>query len=331
MSKEKVTPQNLAEMVKTAQEAAVKEAMEQAQAIYGNIPGLQMPDMNSIQDQIMAQMKTSVSDIDEIQAQQAAIMKAAGVDMETMASQSMEYARQMVQELDNMNVFDEEWTINRSDDGKLDKEQLRLLAFGAPMLVYNDEKVDTIDNDNDSDSIKYTLKEWWNVTDHQSTMEIVKWLLEEGAHAEADNALADIHKRGVENIPSEERYDGESKMGDACLIVESILGNGWCPVGKLPQSAIAWDLVRVVNLGRWAHLCGYINEDEMWQVMQITADTAQKHFSSWEEYGRSFVLGRGIWHGEPQDSETAYEIVTLLLENEESPWKQVNWENNMDH
>lgn len=326
MSKEKVTPQNLGEMVKTAQEAAVKEAMEQAQAICGSIPGLQMLDMGSMQEQIMAQMKTSVADIDEIQAQQAAIMKAAGVDMETVANQSMEYACQMVQELDDVNEFDEEWTINSSGDGKLDKEQLRLLAFGAPLLVYNDERIDTIDSENDSDIIKYTLKEWWNVTDYKSTAEIVKWLLEEGVHAEADNVLADIYKRGVENIPAEECYDEENKMGDACLIVESILGNGWCPVGKLPQSTIAWDLVRVVNLGRWAYLCGYINEDEMWQVMQITADTAQKHFTSWEEYGRSFVLGRGLWHGEPQDSETAHEIVTLLLENEESPWKQVNWE-----
>ncbi|MCP9612251.1 DUF1266 domain-containing protein [Coprobacter tertius] len=326
MSKQKETPQNLEEMVKTAQEAAVKEAIEQAQAIYGSIPGLQMPDMGNMQEQIMAQMKTDVSNIDEIQAQQAAIMKAAGIDIETIASQSMEYAHQVAQDLNNMNEFDEEWTINRSNEGKLNKEQLRLLAFGAPLLVYNDEKIDTIDCESDSDTIKYILKEWWDVTDHKSTAEIVKWLLEEGVHAEADNVLADIHKRGVENIPAEERYDEENKMGDACLIVESILKNGWCPVGKLPQSTVAWDLVRAVNLGRWAYLCDYINEDEMWQVMQITADTAQKYFSSWEEYGRSFVIGRGIWHGEPQDCESAHEIVTLLLENEESPWKLVNWE-----
>lgn len=227
MSKQKETPQNLEEMVKTAQEAAVKEAIEQAQAIYGSIPGLQMPDMVNMQEQIMAQMKTDVSNIDEIQAQQAAIMKAAGIDIETIASQSMEYAHQVAQDLNNMNEFDEEWTINRSNEGKLNKEQLRLLAFGAPLLVYNDEKIDTIDCESDSDTIKYILKEWWDVTDHKSTAEIVKWLLEEGVHAEADNVLADIHKRGVENIPAEERYDEENKMGDACLIVESILKNGW--------------------------------------------------------------------------------------------------------
>lgn len=67
------------------------------------------------------------------------------------------------------------------------------------------------------------------------------------------------------------------------------------------------------------------NEEEMWQIMQIAADTAVEHFSSWEEYGRSFIMGRGVWHGDPDDSETAYDIVSLLLENEESPWKQQHW------
>ena len=32
----------------------------------------------------------------------------------------------------------------------------------------------------------------------------------------------------------------------------------------------------------------------MWQVMQVAGDTARKHFSSWEEYGRSFAMGRGV-------------------------------------
>ena len=53
--------------------------------------------------------------------------------------------------------------------------------------------------------------------------------------------------------------------------------------------------------------------------------TALEHFSSWEEYGTSFIMGRGVWHGDPDDSETAYEIVSLLLEDDESPWKKSNF------
>lgn len=321
MTKENSNSQSAEEMVRAAQEAAVKAAMEQAQAMFGNMPGFQMT--GGMQEQIMAQMGAGMPDMAELQAQQEAMLKAAGIDPETVAQagrQNMAYANQM------MEAFgDDSWTINRAEYGKLDEEQLRLLAFGAPMLVYNDENVDTIDSDADVETIKYTLEDWWNVADRDSTLGIVRWLLEEGHHAEADEALAEIRTRGFETISQEERLDEDSKMGDVCLIMESMIENGWCLEDRMPESVIAWDLVRVVNLGRWAYLCGYVNADEMWQIMQVAADTAVEHFSSWEEYGRSFIMGRGVWHGDPDDSETAKEIVELLLENDESPWKQSYW------
>ena len=326
MTKEKAYPQSPEEMAKAAQEAAVKAAMEQAQAMLGNIPGFQMPE--GIQEQLMAQMGAGMPDMAAAQAQHEAMLKAAGVDPASVAQagrQNMAYAQQMMQEM--MDAFGSDgWTINKTGDGKLDAAQLRLLAFGAPMLVYNDENVDSIDCPaEDVESIRSTIESWWNVTDHESTLEIVKWLLEEGHHADADEAMKELRKRGLAGISQEERDDEESKMGDVCLIAESMKENGWCPGGQMPGSVIAWDLVRVVNLGRWAYLCGYLTEDEMWQIMQLAADTALEHFSSWEEYGMSFVMGRGVWHGDPDDSETAYEIVSLLLKDNESPWKESNF------
>ncbi len=328
-------------MARAAQEAAVKAAMEQAQAMFGNIPGFQMPE--GMQEQLMAQMGAGMPDMAAAQAQHEAMLRAAGVDPATVAQagrQNMAYAQQMMQEMmggalgeelsssdamaQMMDAFcSDGWTISRAGDGKLDTAQLRLLAFGAPMLVYNDENVDSVDcPEEDVESIRSTIESWWNVTDRESTLEIVKWLLEEGHHADADKALEKVRKRGIENISQEERDDEESKMGDVCLIAESMEENGWCPGGQMPGSVIAWDLVRVVNLARWSYLCGYLNEDEMWQVMQLAADTALEHFSSWKEYGASFVMGRGVWHGDPGDSETAYGIVSLLLEDSESPWKK---------
>ncbi|MBO8464487.1 MAG: DUF1266 domain-containing protein [Bacteroidetes bacterium] len=341
MTKEKANPQSPEEMVKAAQEAAVKAAMEQAQAMFGSIPGFQMPD--GMQEHLMEQMGAGMPDMAAAQAQHEAMLKTAGVDPARVAQagrQNMAYAQQMMQEMmggalgeelsssdamaQMMDAFGSDgWTINRAGDGKLDAAQLRLLAFCAPMLVYNDENVDSIDcPEEDVESIRSTIESWWNVTDRESTLEIVKWLLEEGHHADADEALKELRKRGLAGISQEERDDEESKMGDVCLIAESMEENGWCPGGQMPGSVIAWDLVRVVNLGRWAYLCGYVNEDEMWQIMQVTADTALEYFSSWEEYGTSFVMGRGVWHGDPDDSETAYEIVSLLLEDSESPWKK---------
>ncbi|MCC8170903.1 MAG: DUF1266 domain-containing protein [Parabacteroides sp.] len=347
MAKEKLNePQSQEELIKAAQDATIKAAIEQAQSMFGNIPGFQMPDTDDMQAQIMAQMKAAVPDLEEIQAQQAAMGTLGDIDPEEMAQacrQNMAYAGQVMQEIEDgtlagklqdtdtalgrlMEDFDADWEINRAGNGELNAEQLRLLAFGAPLLVYNDEYVDAIDSEIDTNIIRTQLKNWWEVTDRESTFEIVEWLLNEGHHAGADNALAVLREHGSGNIPEEEYDNEESKMEDVCLIVKDMLENGYCTEKNIPQTAIAWDLVRVVNVGRWAYLCGYIAEGEMWEIMQQAVEVAKRYFSSWAEYGRSFVLGRGVWHGEPDDSETAYEIVSVLLENEESPWKQLAWD-----
>ena len=132
MTKEKTTSQSPEEMAKAAQEAAVKAAMEQAQSMFGNIPGFQMPE--GIQEQVMAQMTAGIPNMAEIQAQQEAMLKAAGIDMETVAEagrQNMTFAQQMMQNFYDLGDPDEGWSIHRSGEGKLDAGQLRLLAFGV--------------------------------------------------------------------------------------------------------------------------------------------------------------------------------------------------------
>lgn len=53
MTKERTAPQSPEDMAKAAQETAVKAAMEQAQSMFGSIPGFQMPE--GMQEQIMTQ------------------------------------------------------------------------------------------------------------------------------------------------------------------------------------------------------------------------------------------------------------------------------------
>lgn len=347
MSKEKMNHQSPEEIARAAQEAALKAAMEQAQAMFGGIPGFQMPDMENLQERMEAQMNAALPSLEEIQAQQAAMGTLGGIDPEVVARasrQNMAYASQAMEAM--LNGTDEDsltpegwsgllgdwgdaddsgWDIKRKGDGKLTDEQNRLLAFGAPLLVYNGEDVDAIESRIDADIFKEQLKDWWNVTNRDSTFEIAEWLLNEGHHADADNALAEILERGIENISEEERDDEDSKTGDVCLIVGHMLESGYCTAENLPSTAIAWDLVRMINLARWACLCGYLDRNEMWQLMRVTADIALNTFESWEEYGLSFAFGRGIWHGDPDECDTAYEIISTLLDKEESPWRQIRW------
>ena len=332
MANEKMKPQSPEEIARAAQEAA----LEQMRAMMGSIPG--MPDMPDMQAQIMAQMQAAVPNLAEIQAQQTAMGTLSGVDAAAVAEaarQNMAQATATMQamqdgslerELREANAAaldwlgeDDGWEIKRAEACRLTAEQCRLMAFAAPLLVYNDEAVDAVESEVLSETYRAQLQSWWNITDRESTLEIVRWLLLEGHHADADAALALM--RGDQS----EAGDPEEKAEDVQAIAEFMVENGYCTVETLPQTVIAWDLVRIANLGRWALHAGYLSEEEMWQVMQVAADTAREHFSSWEEYGRSFAMGRGVWHGDEEDCQTAWEIVTELLEEETSPWRQIPW------
>lgn len=335
MANEKMKPQSPEEIARAAQEAALK----QMRAMMGSIPGISnMPDMGDMQAQIMAQMQAAVPNLAEIQAQQAAMGTLGGVDAAAVAEaarQNMAQATATMQamqdgslerELREANAAaldwlgeDDGWEIKHAATCRLKAEQMRLMAFAAPLLVYNDEAVDAVESEVLPETYRAQLQSWWGITDRDSTLGIVQWLLHEGHHADADAALAlmrgDQPKAG----------DPEEKAEDVQLIAEFMIRNGYCTAETLPQTVIAWDLVRIANLGRWALHAGYLSEEEMWQVMQVAADTAREHFSSWEEYGRSFAFGRGVWHGDEEDCQTAWEIVTALLEEETSPWRQIPW------
>ena len=332
MANEKMKPQSPEEIARATQEAA----LEQMRAMMGSIPG--MPDMGDMQAQIMAQMQAAVPDLAEIQAQQAAMGTLGGVDAAAVAEaarQNMAQAAATMQamqdgslekELREANAAalawlgeDDGWEIKHAATCRLTAEQMRLMAFAAPLLIYNDEEVDAVESEVLPETYRAQLQSWWNITDRESTLEIVRWLLLEGHHADADAALALM--RGDQS----EAGDPEEKAEDVQAIAEFMIRNGYCTAETLPQTVIAWDLVRIANLGRWALHAGYLSEEEMWQVMQVAADTAREHFSSWEEYGRSFAFGRGVWHGDEEDCQTAWEIVTTLLEEETSPWQQIPW------
>lgn len=270
-------PQDYAEMIRAAQEQAVKLAQEQIQASLSSIQGVQMPDMNAMM--------------------------------------------QLMQEvIDTSDLLSDSWEINRKDETDLNREQLYMMAFGAPLFVYNSEFVNVLECTYDAEIIKDQMKDWWGIKDHDTTLEIVQWLLNEGHHDKADVILRQVHNN-IEEIPAE----AADKAEDVYPIIEYMIENEFCTKETLPVTAMAWDLVRVVNVARWTYQCGYISLSEVWEIMRRAAYTATHTFSSWEEYGKSFALGRGVWHGNEEDCEAAQEIVDTLLKDEASPWKQLTW------
>lgn len=78
--------ENYEDIIKATQEQAIKAIHEQAQAMFANIPGFQMPGMEDLQAQIQAQMQACVPNLDQIQAAQAALGAPGGMPAGTTNS-----------------------------------------------------------------------------------------------------------------------------------------------------------------------------------------------------------------------------------------------------
>lgn len=290
---------------------------------------------------MQAQKEAMKAAMQQAQSFQAQAMKEYGIDPETMQQaykQNLDFANSMIQQaMENgfipEDMTDEEYDLDTySDfqiiskgDNKLSSDEKKFLAYGAPLFVLDQDNVDSLESNTDADMLKEMLEEWWEVTDKKTLFDNIEWLLNEGEHADADLALSEIRKRGLWNISEEEKEDEDSKIGDVVAIAEYMIFVNGLTEHALPETVLAWDLVRAVNLARWGFICGYINEDEMWTSIKETAQIAKGKFNSWDEYGKSFAVGRGVWQGDSDDYEIANESVTTLLEDETSPWKVIKW------
>ena len=319
------------EIIRQGQEDAMRLAMENAKAMFGNVPGFQMPDMDMMKAMLDSQLDAVMPDLQ--QSASAYGTYAADPDaIRTAMEQNMAFARDMAGAAMDGSLADmfsayagddeEGWEILRADDGSLDGNKQHLMAFGAPLYVYNGEFVDSLAADEDDIStMRSTLESWWDVTDHDSAFGIFDWLLKEGHHAAHDPALAYIAEKGFDSISAE---DGE-ELGDAYRIACHMIRSGFCDSSSLPATAIGWDLSRATECAKWSYCCGYISEEEMWKVMDLIRSIARRTFSSWAEYGLSYVLGRGVWHGDEDDADTAYEVYSVLIGDEDSPWLRIEW------
>lgn len=208
-------------------------------------------------------------------------------------------------------------------------KQLHLLAIGAPLLVFNSEDVDSTLSGEEADELSERLKHFWDITDRDSAIETIEWLLNEGHRKMADMIIEIIHTYSspdalqlIYSKDGGEKGAWRQKYNDIQAILEHIQKEETIKVtDKLPVTIAGWDYARASHLVRWIWETGYIAEDEMWNYLQQIAGLTASTFSSWQEFGQSYALGRGCWRGMETDYDIAAEIVEVLLTNPGSPWQ----------
>lgn len=91
------------------------------------------------------------------------------------------------------------------------------------------------------------------------------------------------------------------------------------------KDIIAWDIGRAAYLVRVGVEMKYLKADEAWEYLEQAYQRAIRIFQSWEEFGRSYIIGRSFWASYPEERDVLgfCNVIKWLMKHPESPWLKV--------
>jgi hypothetical protein len=159
--------------------------------------------------------------------------------------------------------------------------------------------------------------------------ETLAWLTDEGGHRRIFESLgqqvAPLSDKEYQDFL--ETINSNPKLKHQAEVARKYYNN----LGS--KGILGWDYCRFICLCRWGYACGYLTKKEAWLLMMPIAVKLQKTFSSWEELGNNYLIGRSFWSLKYTQSEgNMYEqILKYLLTNTSSPWTQLQWNMNLEN
>lgn len=97
---------------------------------------------------------------------------------------------------------------------------------------------------------------------------------------------------------------------------------------EIEKGVAAYDASILVGQARRAFSAGIITEQEAWKVIEQATELAKNTFSSWEEFGKSHILGFSLDIRQEFNKgykEEYYHIYKQVVENQNSPWQKIEW------
>ncbi|MCT4638986.1 MAG: DUF1266 domain-containing protein [Bacteroidales bacterium] len=282
-----------------------EDMMSQMQQMYGNIPGMEQLQNMNLNEMISDTVDNIVDSIDEEE--------------------------------------DEDWELRWNNDSTLNNEQQHALSVGSIMRIARGEVVNALtSNDDDAYLIADTIKNQWDVYDHDSAIHTLDWLKNEG-HRDIYIAVKQITettewylaedsiRTGLPlmiNIDTSDEEAAEGVMRRALSFYDNMKqiirinkSSGEGPL-SYPETISSWDYGRLVNMSCWSYECGYITEDEAWSYINFALEQVKKDYRSWSEYAETYLFGRKVWNIDDDLYDSMEEIVHLLLNADNSPWKR---------
>lgn len=169
---------------------------------------------------------------------------------------------------------------------------------------------------------KELLVKWWGVSSRAQLLDTLHWLQFEGHRARYEALVAQVKgMKGADFMEAAAALEDDPDQLHRLLFLQQH------PQHLERRGMLAWDLVRYLNLCRWAYVSGYLTEAEAWDDMLPVARRLQLSYRSWRDLQDSFLLGRDFWSASETERTGARfkAAYTKLFQDPQGPWAQNPW------
>lgn len=249
-----------------------------------------------------------------------------------VASYAIRYFKIAKKEYDAPDL--DEARFRKSPNSKLNQDQLFALALYTPIAEW--WKADTNTLFFLTAKKVHPYLEGWGIDTAEGYWNLTEYFMKDGrrwyfdfiqnmVQNEPEEKWAGLMDQKFGNNERAHRYLKLLSTGDA---LNTLKQKGILTFDSEMNLGVAgYDAAVLVGQARKAYTGNLISEEEAWKVINFAKELALQHFSSWEEFGKSFALGfaldmRADYH---TYREEVFHIYRQVLEKPESPWNTINW------
>lgn len=218
------------------------------------------------------------------------------------------------------------------ESSSLSKEQQRKMLLGAVYAVIDKGYLNTIKTGLEKEEREDRLERDWNICTHDSAVDALNGLKVACTKDYSPN-IGEAFKLKEQKAIEKYLRDTFVNPNDAKACAKQI-ERAFKYIGNLVKERIvrdeaefsriggvAFEATRLVAIARMCAESKYISEQEMWEYVDFADEQAHKSLTSWEDYGKSYVIGDCLWGADSYGLSQSSKIIRKLINDPKSPWK----------
>ena len=222
------------------------------------------------------------------------------------------------------------------ENSSLSKEQQRKMLLGAVYAVIDKGYLNTIKTGLEKEEREDRLKDDWNIDDHNTAVDALNDL-KITCKKDYSSHIAEAFKLKEQKAIEEHLSETFVNPNDAKACAEQI-GRAFKYIGNLVKEGIvkdeaefsriggiAFDTTRLVSIARWCAESKYISEKELWEYVDFADELVHKSLTSWEDYGKSYLIGYCLWGADGYELKHSATTVKKLMNEPDSPWQHFSF------